>query len=173
MEHVVLVNENDQVLGTMEKLQAHLEGKLHRAFSVFLFNDKKELMLQQRAFSKYHSGGLWSNTCCSHPRRGEDIVDAGKRRLHEELGIEADVKHAFSFIYRAELDHDMIEHELDHVLIGKYDAIEDFNPEEVADVKFMSLLELQKDLKENPDIYTAWFRIIFDRVKTELQASLH
>ena len=165
MESVVLVNQQDEILGSMEKMEAHYSGSLHRAFSIFIFNDQKELLLQQRALSKYHSGGLWTNSCCSHPRINESTLDAAKRRLVEELGITTDLNEQFSFIYRAELDHDMIEHELDHVLTGTYNEVPVFNTDEVCAVKYMSISDLETDMTTNPENYTAWFKIIFSKVK--------
>lgn len=168
MEEVILVNQQDEPIGFMEKIEAHKKGLLHRAFSVFIFNNKNELLLQRRSTSKYHSGGLWSNSCCSHPRKNETIIEAGKRRLVEELGFTVDLSHSFSFIYKAKLDHSLYEHELDHVLLGFFNEQPKGNPEEVEEVKFVSLNWLEKDLNENPNNYTVWFKIIFDRVKTHL-----
>ena len=165
MEHVVLVDENDQQIGLMEKMEAHEKGLLHRAFSVFIFNDENQLLLQQRAKDKYHSGGLWTNTCCSHPREGESLLDAGKRRLHEEMGFSCPIETVFSFIYKAELDNNLIEHELDHVLIGNYNEAPKPNPDEVMDWKYVDLEWVVEDMKANPENYTAWFRIVFDNVK--------
>jgi isopentenyl-diphosphate delta-isomerase len=165
MEHVILVDENDQQIGLMEKMEAHEKGLLHRAFSVFIFNDENQLLLQQRAKDKYHSGGLWTNTCCSHPREGESLLDAGKRRLHEEMGFSCPIETVFSFIYKAELDNNLIEHELDHVLIGNYNEAPKPNPDEVMDWKYVDLEWVVEDMKANPENYTAWFRIVFDNVK--------
>ena len=165
MEHVILVDENDQQIGLMEKMEAHEKGLLHRAFSVFIFNDENQLLLQQRAKDKYHSGGLWTNTCCSHPRDGESLLDAGKRRLHEEMGFSCPIETVFSFIYKAELDNNLIEHELDHVLIGNYNEAPKPNPDEVMDWKYVDLEWVVEDMKANPENYTAWCRIVFDNVK--------
>lgn len=164
MEYVILVDENDQEIGQMEKMEAHEKALLHRAFSIFLFNDKNELLLQQRAHSKYHSGGLWTNTCCSHPRAGETVLEAANRRLMEEMGIEAEMQPEFSFIYRAELDNDLTEYELDHVVLGTFNGEPVINPEEVAAWKYVSMKEIEADMKANPENYTAWFRIVFDEV---------
>ena len=172
MEKVILVNEFDEAIGEMEKMEAHEKGILHRAFSVFIFNDKNELLLQKRASSKYHSGGLWSNSCCSHPRSGEHVVDAGVRRLTEELGFSVPLMSSFSFIYEAKLENDLIEHELDHVLIGRYSDEPIMNPEEVEDWKYMSLSDLDSDMKQHPELYTIWFQIIFERVRKELEQSI-
>jgi isopentenyl-diphosphate delta-isomerase len=163
-EFVVLVDEKDNEVGIEEKLAAHLQGKLHRAISVFLFNQKKQLMVQQRAFSKYHSGGLWTNACCSHPRAGEQPIDAAKRRLLEEMGIECPLNKLLEFVYRAKLDNGIIEYEFDHVFIGQYDGDAVPNPEEAHDWKWIAIEDLRTDVKENPDKYTAWFKIILDDV---------
>ncbi|MCB0430160.1 MAG: isopentenyl-diphosphate Delta-isomerase [Flavobacteriales bacterium] len=165
MEHVVLVNRLDHPVGTMEKMKAHREGKLHRAFSVFVFNRKGELLLQQRAHTKYHSGGLWTNTCCSHPRPGEDIEHAAKRRLREEMGFECDLFHAFSFIYKKHLDQGMIEHELDHVWIGSYNGPFRINTDEVAATRFVSPEKIRNEIALSPATFTEWFRICFEQVE--------
>lgn len=172
MEHVILVNEQDEPIGQMEKMEAHEKGVLHRAFSAFIFNDKNELLLQKRASSKYHSGGLWSNSCCSHPRNGESVVQAGERRLTEEMGFTVPVEAVFSFIYKAELDHGLTEHELDHVLIGRYNDAPNINPEEVEDWKYVNLDELSADMKQYPENYTEWFKIVFDRVRVVLSDAI-
>lgn len=162
-EQVVLVNEKDEKIGLMPKQEAHVKGVLHRAFSVFIFNSKNELMLQQRAFEKYHTPGLWANTCCSHQRDGESSIEAGKRRLMEEMGFTTDLKETTTFIYKAPFDNGLTEHELDHILVGSYEADPKINPEEVASWKWMDLEEVRDDIKKNPDIYTPWFKIIFDK----------
>lgn len=162
-EQVVLVNEKDEKIGLMPKQEAHVKGVLHRAFSVFIFNSKNELMLQQRAFEKYHTPGLWANTCCSHQRDGESSIEAGKRRLMEEMGFTTDLKETTTFIYKAPFDNGLTEHELDHILVGSYEADPKINPEEVASWKWMDLEEVRDDIKNNPDIYTPWFKIIFDK----------
>ncbi len=173
MEQVILVDQEDHQIGLMEKLEAHKKGLLHRAFSVFVFNDQNQLLLQQRAKSKYHSGGLWTNTCCSHPRENESIVDAGQRRLFEEMGFSVPLTAIFSFIYRADLDNDLIEHEFDHVLIGKFNDPPVPNLTEVEDFRFVDLAELSMDISKQPERYTVWFRIIFERVKNHLIKSLN
>eukprot|EP01136_Pigoraptor_vietnamica_P040975 Opistho-1_new@13409 len=160
MEHVILVDVNDVPIGTMEKLEAHQKGLLHRAFSILLFNEKGELLLQKRAISKYHSGGLWTNTCCSHPLPGESMEEATRRKLLQEMGIELTPDFSYKFIYKAPLDNDLLEHECDHVFIGHFDGIPVVNPEEVEDWKYMSLVDLRSDIQENPDHYTAWFKLI-------------
>ncbi len=162
-EMVVLVNENDEKIGLMPKQEAHEKALLHRAFSVFVFNKKNELMLQQRAFDKYHSPGLWTNTCCSHQRDGETNIEAGKRRLQEEMGFDTNLKETISFIYKAPFDNGLTEHEYDHILVGYFNGHPKINPEEVADWKWMSLEDIKNDIKKKPSIYTEWFKIIFDK----------
>ena len=162
-EQVILVNENDEKIGLMPKQEAHEKGLLHRAFSVFVFNHKNELMLQQRALQKYHTPGLWANTCCSHQRDGESSLEAGKRRLFEEMGFVTELKETTSFIYKAPFDNGLTEHELDHILIGKYDGEPKVNPEEVAAWKWMDMDDIKNDIQAQPEIYTAWFKIIFDK----------
>ncbi len=162
-ELVVLVNENDEKIGLMPKQEAHEKGLLHRAFSVFVFNSKNQLMLQQRAWHKYHSPGLWTNTCCSHQRDGETSVDAGKRRLMEEMGFSTDLRETTTFIYKAPFDNGLTEHELDHILIGNYEGSPNLNPDEVAAWKWMSLEDVKAEIQNNPQEYTVWFRIIFDK----------
>ncbi|QED37651.1 isopentenyl-diphosphate Delta-isomerase [Antarcticibacterium arcticum] len=162
-ENVILVNEKDEQIGLMPKMEAHQKGILHRAFSVFVFNQKNELMLQQRAHSKYHSPGLWTNTCCSHQREGESNIEAGKRRLEEEMGFSTELKDTISFIYKAPFDNGLTEHEFDHILVGKYEKDPVLNPEEASAFKWMSLENVKKDMEVNPEIYTAWFKIIFDK----------
>lgn len=161
-ENVILVNERDEQIGLMPKMEAHQKALLHRAFSVFIFNDKDELMLQQRAYTKYHSPGLWTNTCCSHQREGESNIEAGKRRLKEEMGFSTDLKDTTSFIYKAPFDNGLTEHEFDHILVGKYNNEPNLNPGEAAGYKWLTLEEVKKDMEVNPHIYTAWFKIIFD-----------
>lgn len=160
-ELVVLVDEKNNQIGLMPKMEAHEKALLHRAFSVFVFNKKGELMLQQRAASKYHSPLLWTNTCCSHQREGEGNLEAGKRRLQEEMGFTTDLKEVFSFIYKAPFDNGLTEHELDHVLIGSFDDAPNINIEEAENYKWMPMEDVKKDIEENPSIYTEWFKIIF------------
>lgn len=164
MEEVVLVNVNDQPIGYMEKQEAHLKGLLHRAFSVFIFNNNNELLLQKRAVNKYHSGGLWTNTCCSHPRKNEIVLSAAKRRLFEEMGIKCDLKFKFSFIYKAKLDNNLFEHELDHVFFGYTNTKPDINKEEVDSYCYKSIEKIQKEIINQPDQYTEWFKICFNEV---------
>ncbi len=162
-EQVILVNEKDEPLGLMNKQEAHEKALLHRAFSVFIFNSNNQLMLQQRALDKYHSPGLWTNTCCSHQRAGETTIQAAHRRLEEEMGFTTTLTESISFIYKAPFDNGLTEHELDHIVIGKYDGVPTPNPKEVANWKWMKLEAIVKDLKDNPASYTAWFKIIFDK----------
>jgi isopentenyl-diphosphate delta-isomerase len=158
-EEVILVNENDEAIGVEEKLQAHLIGSLHRAFSIFIFNSAGYLLLQQRASTKYHSQGLWSNTCCGHPRPGESTERASRRRLFEEMGFDCDVREVFGFIYHTELDNGLFEHEYDHVLVGKFDGMPDPSHAEVDDWKWVSLTTLKLDMQRNPDDFTYWFKV--------------
>ncbi len=162
-EQVILVNENNEQIGLMPKLEAHEKAVLHRAFSVFVFNNENELMLQQRALGKYHSPGLWTNTCCSHQRDGESNIQAGKRRLEEEMGFVTDLEESISFIYKAPFDNGLTEHEFDHVLIGKFNEDPIINTDEVEDWKWMALETVKKDIEEQPALYTIWFKIIFDK----------
>jgi isopentenyl-diphosphate delta-isomerase len=162
-EEVILVNENNEQIGTMPKMEAHEKAVLHRAFSVFILNKKGETMLQQRAAHKYHSPLLWTNTCCSHQRVGETNIQAGKRRLQEEMGFSTDLKELFSFIYKAPFDNGLTEHELDHVMVGFYEDAPVINTEEVASWKWMKPETIKEDIKSNPHIYTAWFKIIFEK----------
>lgn len=163
-ELVILVDTNDSPIGQMEKLEAHQKGELHRAFSIFIFNTKGELLLQQRALGKYHSGGLWTNTCCSHPRPGEDNLAAANRRLKEEMGMKANLTPAFSFTYRAEFESGLIEHEYDHVFFGKSDLLPVINKEEVEQYKYINLDTLKQELLLYPDHYTPWLKICLEKV---------
>ena len=162
-EKVILVDTNDEPLGLMEKMAAHEQALLHRAFSVFVLNDKNEVMLQQRASHKYHSPLLWTNTCCSHQRAGESNIQAGKRRLKEEMGFETELKELFHFIYKAPFDNGLTEHELDHVMIGYSNKAPKINKEEVENWKWMKIEDIKKDMEIHPEIYTVWFKIIFDK----------
>ena len=162
IEKVILVDENDNQVGVMPKLEAHQKGLLHRAFSVFIFNSKYELLLQKRASSKYHSGGLWTNTCCSHPREGEEILDAAKRRLIEEMGIDTSLRKVHDFIYKAELDNDLTEHEFDNVFYGIYNEDPIINEDEADDFKWIDMDSLNEDIKTNGNNYTIWFKIAFE-----------
>jgi isopentenyl-diphosphate delta-isomerase len=160
-EHVILVNEKDQEIGLMPKLEAHQKAVLHRAFSVFIFNSENELMLQKRASNKYHSPNLWTNTCCSHQRSGESNIQAGTRRLYEEMGFTTPLNEITSFIYKAPFDNGLTEHELDHVMVGYYNEDPVINSDEVEDWKWMKIEDVKNDISLNPDLYTAWFKIIF------------
>ena len=168
-EQVILVDEQDNPIGLMPKLEAHQKALLHRAFSVFILNAKGELMLQQRAKHKYHSPGLWTNTCCSHQRDGETNIQAGKRRLQEEMGFSTELKEVTSFIYKAPFDNGLTEHEFDHVLLGYYEDDPVINLDEVSSWKWMSLEEVKYDIDQNPDRYTIWFVIIFAKFYNDLK----
>ena len=170
-EHVILVNEQDEQIGLMPKLEAHQKALLHRAFSVFIFNDKNELMLQQRALDKYHSPGLWTNTCCSHQRDGETNIEAGKRRLQEEMGFVVDLQESISFMYKAPFDNGLTEHEYDHVLLGKYNNKPVINTSEAASWKWMLIEEVKDDITIHPELYTEWFKVIFDKFYEHLNIS--
>lgn len=163
-EQVILVDNKDLPIGKMDKMEAHEKGLLHRAFSVFIFNSKNELLLQQRAQSKYHSGGLWTNTCCSHPRWDEENLDAAKRRLREEMGLNCDLFYGFNFTYKADFSDGLIEHELDHVFFGSTDALPNINLEEVESYKYMNLDDLKKDINEQPNLYTPWLKICLEMI---------
>ena len=170
-ENVVLVNTRGKEIGECEKLLAHKNGgRLHKAFSVFVINDKNELMIHKRAKKKYHSGGLWTNTCCSHPRFGEKIVIAGKRRLKEEMGFSCELEELFHFIYKANLDNELTEHEYDHVLLGRYNKNPKINHDEVEDWKWITLQELVADMIENAGNYTIWFKIALPKFIEHLQS---
>lgn len=172
LDMVILVDENDRETGTMEKMEAHMKGLLHRAFSVFIMNSSGKLLLQKRASGKYHSPGLWTNTCCSHPRPSESVNDAAIRRMFEEMGMTGPLKHSFSFIYRAEFDNGLIEHEFDHVLIGVSDDEPVPDIDEVADFEYLDPGFVSEDIKVNPEKYTVWFRIAFPKVKDHLAGIL-
>ena len=160
MKKVILVNQNDEEIGFEEKIKAHKQGKLHRAFSIFIFNGQKQLLLQRRNKAKYHCAGLWSNTCCSHPKPGEVLEDAVHRRLKEEMGFDCELKEIFNFTYRAKLDNGLIENEFDHVFIGNFEGSFKPNPEEVDDWKWISINELKEDINKNSRKYTSWLRVI-------------
>lgn len=164
MEQVILVDENDGITGNMEKMEAHRKGALHRAFSIFIFNDKNEMLLQQRAISKYHSGGLWTNACCSHPRPGEETTLAAQRRLFEELGFHTSIQEIFSFQYQVSFDNGLTENEYDHVFIGKYSGVIEPNVNEVQDFCYKSIQEIQANIDSYPHKYTSWFCIAFPKV---------
>ena len=164
MERVVLVDENDMELGIMEKMEAHQKGLLHRAFSVFIFNKNGEMLLQQRSLRKYHSGGLWSNACCSHPRQNENPLDAAQRRLKEEMGFETPLVKAFDFIYEANFTNGLSEYEFDHVFVGYYDGKIEINFEEVESYAYRSMEHLENAVKVHPEFFSEWFLIAFPKL---------
>lgn len=164
-EYVVVVDENDNAIGLAEKMDAHINPVMHRAFSVFVFNSDKQLLLQRRALGKYHSPGLWTNTCCSHPRQGESVLDAARRRMLEEMGMSCAMEEIFSFTYKADVGQGLTEHEFDHVLIGHSDEMPQINPDEVDSIRYASLEEISKEIKEQPEIFTMWFKIVFSQVE--------
>jgi isopentenyl-diphosphate delta-isomerase len=161
---VILVNEKDEVTGTAGKMEAHSKGMLHRAFSIFVFNKRGEMLLQRRALDKYHSGGLWTNTCCSHPEPGEATEEAATKRLKEEMGFETPIARIFDFVYRARLDNGLTEYEFDHVFAGEYEGPVPYNPSEVMDIAFTPMEQLEISLNREPGQYTEWFRVAFPRV---------
>ncbi|MCD8265277.1 MAG: isopentenyl-diphosphate Delta-isomerase [Tannerellaceae bacterium] len=169
---IVLVDENDLPVGVLPKMETHEKGLLYRAFSVFIFNRKGQLLIQQRAIDKYHCGGLWTNTCCSHPAPGEEPLEGARRRLEEEMGITADLQYVFRFLYMAPLDKGLTEHELDHVFVGYTNQLPTPDPDEVAAWKYISPGKLRKDIELHPDKYTPWFRIIMERYFPEIKAGL-
>lgn len=168
-ELVILVDENDRQVGLMPKMEAHEKALLHRAFSVFVFNDQNQLMIQRRAAHKYHSPGLWTNTCCSHQREGETNIEAGKRRLMEEMGFTTSLTENISFIYKAPFDNGLTEHEYDYILLGDYNDEPNINPDEVSEWKWMSLEDIENDMKVHPEQYTEWFKIIFDKFYNQIE----
>lgn len=171
-EQVILVNEKDEPLGSIEKLEAHRKGFLHRAFSVFIFNNRGEMLLQQRALTKYHSGGLWTNACCSHPAPGEQTTDAVSRRLQQEMGFTTALEKIFEFTYRSEFDNGLTEYEFDHVYAGIYEGTIIPDPVEVKDYCYKNLYEIQTSLTSHPDKYTAWFHIAFPKVQQWATANI-
>ena len=170
VDYVILVNKNDQPLGAMEKMEAHEKGVLHRAFSIFIFNSENKLLLQKRADDKYHSAGKWSNTVCSHPRTREKTAEAAHRRMLEEMGFDCEFEEAFSFLYKANVGEGLIEHELDHVFIGKSDKQPDPDPEEISEYKYVDFGWLLEDMQQNENNYTVWFRIAIKEVKKYLDS---
>ncbi|MBC7412158.1 MAG: isopentenyl-diphosphate Delta-isomerase [Bacteroidia bacterium] len=170
MEEVILVDERDNELGVMEKLKAHKLGLLHRALSIFVFNDKKELLLQQRAADKYHSANLWSNTCCSHPRPNELPQDAANRRLMEEMGMQCELHYKFNFVYNATLENKLIEHELDYVFVGTTNVLPAINRAEVSNWRYVSLDNLTYEINTTPELFTEWFKICFSTYYAQIFA---
>lgn len=170
-ELLILVDNQDNEIGVKDKLSVHREGLLHRAFSIFIFNAKNELLLQQRANIKYHSPNLWTNTCCGHPRPGESNIEACSRRLFEEMGIKSDLNFSFKFLYKFEFSNGLTEHEIDHVFIGKTDDIPEINKKEVQAWKFITIEDLEKDLNLNPDKYTPWLKICFTQLKQNISST--
>jgi isopentenyl-diphosphate delta-isomerase len=164
-EHVILVNEQDRELGIMPKLEAHEKGVLHRAFSVFIFNSRGELLLQQRSLNKYHSPGLWTNTCCSHPRENETTIEAANRRLKEEMGLACTLDKKFHFVYKVSFNNGLTEHEFDHVLFGISNRAPTINTHEVLSWKYLSIDAIEQELALKPEQFTEWFKICFDKVK--------
>jgi isopentenyl-diphosphate delta-isomerase len=167
IEEVILVDEKDMEIGSMEKMKAHEESKLHRAFSVFLFNERGEMLIHQRALEKYHSGGLWTNACCSHPRPGENTKSAAERRLYEELRIQCQINEVYSFIYKAKLDKGLTEHEFDHVFFGRFNDELNPNPKEVLDWKYISIQDLNHEINHSPEQYTEWFKIALQGLEAQ------
>jgi isopentenyl-diphosphate Delta-isomerase len=165
LPQVIIVNERDEPVASMEKMEAHQRGFLHRAFSIFIFNSKGELLLQQRAAGKYHSGGLWTNTCCSHPQPGEETIVAAERRLHEEMGFTTGLEKLFDFIYKASFNNGLIEFEFDHVFAGEYDGPVQANKDEAMDYAFKSMEEIHRSIKQAPMKYSQWFRVALPRVE--------
>lgn len=161
---IILVNERDEQTGIGEKMAVHKQGLLHRAFSVFIFNKNGEMLLQQRSMNKYHSPGLWTNTCCSHPLPGEETINAANRRLHEEMGFQTQLEEVFDFIYKADMENGLIEHELDHVFVGEYDGSLHLAADEVMEYRYATMEELKRELLEKPGQFTAWFNIAFPRI---------
>jgi isopentenyl-diphosphate delta-isomerase len=172
MSEVILVDFQDNPIGVMEKMLAHETGKLHRAFSIFLFNQNNELLLHRRALTKYHSPGLWTNTCCSHPMPDEDVLAAAHRRLQEEMGMSCTLVKSFDFVYHAELENNLIEHEFDHVFFGRSNESPVINTEEVCEWKWMKLYDIYIDVQLNPEKYTAWFKIALPEVMKQFKLQL-
>jgi len=166
LTEVILVDVNDRETGLMEKMEAHEKGLLHRAFSVFIFNAKGEMLLQQRAMNKYHSGGLWTNACCSHPLPNEETISAVSRRLQEELGFQTPIEKVFDFVYKADFENGLTEYEFDHVFVGEYEGDIDFNKEEVMDFCYKDVKEIHQNLQNHPQKYTPWFHLAFPKIET-------
>lgn len=171
-EFVILVDENDKIIGTEEKLKAHQNANLHRAFSIFIFNDKDQLLLQQRALNKYHSAGLWTNTCCSHPRPGEETISAARRRLKEEMGFDSELIEAFSFKYKTAFNNGLTENEFDHVFFGKHNDDPILNSQEANAYKWVDLKWLEQNMEDEKEIYTVWLKICFKKNKSAILSFL-
>jgi isopentenyl-diphosphate delta-isomerase len=169
-EKVILVDENDNQIGLMNKMEAHEKAQLHRAFSIFVFNKKGELLIQQRAHTKYHSASEWANTCCSHQRNGETTLEAAHRRLMEEMGFDVDLKEVFNFTYKQAFGNGLTEHEFDHVVFGEYNGEPVMNPEEVSDWKYISLADLNTAIENDPTQYTVWLKIALKEVESHLNS---
>ena len=168
-QNVILVDEHDREVGLMEKMQAHQKGLLHRAFSIIVWNNQNQILIHQRAFGKYHSEGLWTNTCCSHPKMGETVIEAAHRRLKEEMGFDCQLEQKFHFIYKVKLENQLIENELDHVLIGEFNENPSPNPDEVHDYRWISLPELKKEIDEKPTTFTFWFKEIIQNYEDQIK----
>lgn len=164
-KNVILVNENDEVMGIAGKMEAHQKGLLHRAFSIFVFNKNGDMLLQQRAMDKYHSGGLWTNACCSHPQPGEETGAAAKKRLREEMGFEIPVSKIFDFVYKSKFDNGLTEYEFDHVFVGEYEGEVNYNTEEVMNAEYKPMSAIHDSLKKDPEKYTSWFHIAFPKIE--------
>jgi isopentenyl-diphosphate delta-isomerase len=164
-QQVILVNEKDEVTGTAGKMEAHQTGLLHRAFSIFVFNSQGEMLLQQRAIDKYHSGGLWTNACCSHPNPGEQIQEAAQKRLKEEMGFVIPITKSFEFVYKANFENGLTEYEFDHVFVGEYDGPVNYNKEEVMNFSYKSMNDIKTSLQTHPENYTAWFHLAFPGIE--------
>jgi isopentenyl-diphosphate delta-isomerase len=167
-QSLILVDNLDNPIGIMDKLEAHQKGLLHRAFSIFIWNKNKELLIHKRAANKYHSANLWTNTCCSHPQPNEATMNAAKRRLQEEVGFSTDIQHRFHFIYKTELENNLIEHELDHVFIGEYNGDFTPNPDEISETRWISIENLKKEIETKPDNFTYWFKEIISKYEDKI-----
>ena len=163
-DQVILVNSEDKSIGFMEKIEAHQKGLLHRAISVFIFNDKEEMLLQRRALSKYHTPGIWSNTACSHPRKNETILHAAERRLDEEMGLKTQLNYGFKFLYKAEFKNGLTEHEMDHVFFGFSNEKPSINSSEVCDYQYLNQRKIDKMILQQPEIFSPWFKLTYKKV---------
>lgn len=168
-DYVVIVDENDCALGQMEKMEAHEKAVLHRAFSIFLFDESGRMLIQQRAWDKYHSAGLWTNACCSHPRPGEATLQAAERRLREELGIQTELEAVFTYLYKASMENGLTEHEYDHIFVGQYAGDFALNAEEVAQVTYVDMNTLAQEIASKPDTFTVWFKALFPQIENYLK----